>query len=72
MPRKKTKVAKHVGTEPTIGTAASRATTTRKHLRGKLGGLKDMPTMPMDILVEASSFFSPESFHARGSGQGRR
>lgn len=25
---------------------------TRRYLRGRLGGLKDMPDMPLDILIE--------------------
>lgn len=27
----------------------------RRHLRGKKGGLRDMPTMPLDILLEVHS-----------------
>ncbi|KZT71821.1 hypothetical protein DAEQUDRAFT_723911 [Daedalea quercina L-15889] len=31
----------------------------RKHLRGKRGGLKDMPTMPLDILLEILCSLEP-------------
>ena len=60
MPHKNARLANPVETELTAGMpAASQATTTRKHLRGKLGGLKDMPNMSMDILIEASGLLRP-------------
>ncbi|RPD57570.1 hypothetical protein L226DRAFT_610613 [Lentinus tigrinus ALCF2SS1-7] len=31
----------------------------RRHLRGRLGGLKDMPSMPLDILIEIFSLMHP-------------
>ncbi|KZT71819.1 hypothetical protein DAEQUDRAFT_687224 [Daedalea quercina L-15889] len=50
MPQKK--AASAAGRNPAATQAASRNGNGRKNVRGKRGGLKDMPSMPLDILLE--------------------
>ncbi|KAH9832251.1 uncharacterized protein C8Q71DRAFT_778106 [Rhodofomes roseus] len=66
MPRKKAKLTPE-SAAPSLPNApvvelkpmASHALTTKKQLRGKRGRLRDMPNMPMDILLEIFSHLLP-------------
>ncbi|KAI0744138.1 hypothetical protein C8Q80DRAFT_1185250 [Daedaleopsis nitida] len=46
-------------TDGATAVAQGQRATTRRNLRGKKGGLKDMPGMPLDILIEIFSLMHP-------------
>ena len=35
----------------------------RRNIRGRRGGLKDMPQMPLDILIEVRTRYMPLNYH---------
>ncbi|KAI0744136.1 hypothetical protein C8Q80DRAFT_881284 [Daedaleopsis nitida] len=60
-PRKKTKLKAKLeaAAENNSNASATEVDTSRRNLRGRTGGLKDMPKMPLDILIEIFSLLHP-------------
>ncbi|RPD66061.1 hypothetical protein L226DRAFT_608973 [Lentinus tigrinus ALCF2SS1-7] len=56
-PRKRTKKSQ---TSPPAEENAQLAPTARRNVRGRRGGLKDMPNMPLDVLMEIFGFMHPK------------
>ncbi|KAI0942892.1 hypothetical protein AcV7_002185 [Taiwanofungus camphoratus] len=62
MTRKKVKTSNNVTESSDEG--VSRPAASRRTLRGKRGGLKDMPNMPLDIIVEICCYLEPRDLLA--------